>query len=107
MHKEQPQTGLILPPATRTKKSALKSWTTDDLVGFARPEGMPFETYRQLRRLKNMEFERRNAPVKIWKSSNTIDEVQAFLKDGTPLPPVQGTYRKAIHGLIGRAHQNN
>lgn len=102
MKGEKQQTGLL-----RKAKAAVKTWTVDDLVGFGRPDGMPFETYRQLRRLKSQMFERLRAPRLIWVSAASFDTVKKYLEtaDRRLVQHVQGTYRKAVHGLIGSANK--
>jgi hypothetical protein len=93
MHNETPQTGLL-----QRAKMAMKTWRIDDLDGFARPADMPMDTYKELRQLKNMEFERRKMPTRIWISVRPIYD-QNFKFTG--FQKVQGTYRMAIHGQIG------
>lgn len=100
---DKQQTGLLL-----KAKQAVKIWTVDDLVGFGRPDGMPFDTYRQLRWLKKESYRRRKAPRFIWVSSNTIEDLKTWYKypETFKLPETSGTYRIAIHGQIGSRAQN-
>lgn len=100
MKEQKKQTGLILGPV----KQAFKQWAIEDLIGFKRPDGMPVDTYRRLRELKNEMYKRRAAGRWLWLSAPSGRFLSDYLKDpqsadlNIQKSRYQGTYVRALHG---------